>query len=164
MEKYSEIEFVNIDENKQFIDLINRVVTACFEIENLKETQMYLNVILTNSEEIKAINKKYRAINKETDVLSFPIFQKDEINTMISNCKKKKLAVEEVIGDIIISVPKVEEQANEYGHSVERELAYMIVHGFYHIMGYDHIKEEEKIIMRQKEEMLLNKLGIKREG
>ena len=70
---------------------------------------------------------------------------------------------EDVLGDIIISIDRVKEQAEEYGHSFEREFAYMIVHGFYHLMGYDHIKEEDKAIMRPKEEKVLNKLGITRE-
>ena len=66
-------------------------------------------------------------------------------------------------GDIMVSIPKVIEQAQEYGHSVERELSYMIVNGFYHVMGYDHIKEEDKAIMRPKEEHILNKLNITRQ-
>ena len=67
-----------------------------------------------------------------------------------------------MLGDIVISIEKVKEQAKEYGHSFERELSYMVVHGFYHLMGYDHIKEEDKNIMRQKEENVLEKLKILR--
>ena len=70
----------------------------------------------------------------------------------------------DVLGDLVISIPKVYEQAEEYGHSFERELAYMCVHGFYHLMGYDHIIESDKVIMRKKEDEILNKLGITREG
>ena len=69
---------------------------------------------------------------------------------------------QDVLGDIIISMKKVEEQAKEYGHSVERELAYMIVHGFYHLMGYDHMVEEDKKVMREKEEKVLESLDIVR--
>ena len=68
-----------------------------------------------------------------------------------------------MLGDIIISIERVEEQAKEYGHSFERELSYMLVHGFYHLMGYDHIKEEDKLKMRPKEEKVLNDLQITRE-
>jgi probable rRNA maturation factor len=68
----------------------------------------------------------------------------------------------EVLGDIVISIDRVKEQAEEYGHSFERELSYMVVHGFYHIMGEDHIEEADKIVMREKEEYVLNKLNIKR--
>jgi len=67
-----------------------------------------------------------------------------------------------MLGDIVISIEKVEQQAEEYGHSFERELSYMVVHGFYHIIGYDHIQEEDKLKMREKEEIILNKLDIKR--
>ena len=125
-------------------------------------TNLYLNVILTNPETIRATNKHYREIDKETDVLSFPMFQKEELDKLVEESQTKKEIVEDVLGDIMISIPRVIEQANEYGHSVERELAYMVVHGFYHVMGYDHIKEEDKVIMRPKEEYVLSKLNITR--
>ena len=79
-----------------------------------------------------------------------------EDNIALSNGDK-------IANGLYISAKKVEEQAKEYGHSFEREFAYMIVHGFYHLMGYDHIKEEDKVKMRPKEENVLNKLGIRRE-
>ena len=84
------------------------------------------------------------------------MFEKEELENM-------KLNHIEVLGDIVISIEQVKKQAIEYEHSFEREFAYMIVHGFYHLMGYDHIKEEDKVIMRAKEETVLNKLGIKRD-
>ena len=125
-------------------------------------TNLYLNVILTNPETIRATNKHYREIDKETDVLSFPMFQKEELDKLVEESQTKKEIVEDVLWDIMISIPRVIEQADEYGHSVERELAYMVVHGFYHVMGYDHIKEEDKAIMRPKEEYVLSKLNITR--
>ena len=88
------------------------------------------------------------------------MFEKDELDEKIRN---NDFEHEDVLGDIVISIEKVEEQAKEYGHSFEREFAYMIVHGFYHLMGYDHIKEEDKAIMRPKEEHILNKLNITRQ-
>ena len=88
------------------------------------------------------------------------MFEKSELDEKI---KKQEFLHEDVLGDIIISVQKVEEQAKEYGHSFERELSYMVVHGFYHLMGYDHIEEKDKIIMRPKEENVLSKFGITRE-
>ena len=75
---------------------------------------------------------------------------------------EQKNIVRDVLGDIVISIDRVKEQAIEYGHSFERELSYMVVHGFYHLMGYDHMNEEEKTIMRAKEENILNKLKITR--
>ena len=158
MEKYFEIEFRNIEENVEYNKLIHYVLEECFKTENLLNLNVYMSIILTNSEEIRELNKKYRNIDKETDVLSFPMFEKEEIQ----NLDKYIGNIPEVLGDIVISIPRVKEQAEEYGHSFERELAYMIVHGFYHIIGEDHIKEEDKVIMRKKEENVLNKLNLKR--
>lgn len=162
MEKYTEIEFLDIEENEEYKELILNVVRECFKTEHLENANMYLNVILTNPENIRKANKEYRNIDKETDVLSFPMFEKDEIEAIISKSKEERIQINEVLGDIIVSIPKVKEQAIEYGHSTTRELAYMIVHGFYHVMGYDHMNEEEKQVMREKEENVLNKLDIKR--
>ena len=111
---------------------------------------------LTNPEYIRKLNKEYRQIDKETDVLSFPMFEKNEIKSL------ENLEFEETLGDIVISVQRVEEQAKEYGHSFERELAYMVVHSFYHLLGYDHMEEQDKKTMRTKEENILNKLNLKR--
>ena len=158
-----QIEFWDIEENEEYKKIIEKVSKTCFEEEKLLNTNLYLNVILTNPELIRQTNEKYRQIDKETDVLSFPMFQKEEIDALIEDSQRHEEPVEDVLGDIMVSIPRVIEQAEEYGHSVERELAYMIVHGFYHVMGYDHIKEEDKIIMRPKEEYILNKLNITRQ-
>ena len=88
------------------------------------------------------------------------MFEKEELTKKIKN---QEFMHEDVLGDIIISIEKVEEQAKEYGHSFERELSYMVVHGFYHLMGYDHMTEEEKTEMRKKEDVILNALNITRE-
>ena len=118
-----------------------------------------MTIILTTPQNIRKINKEYRNIDKETDVLSFPMFEKDELDKKIEN---NDFEYEDVLGDIVISIEKVKEQAEEYGHSFERELSYMLVHGFYHLMGYDHIEEKDKKIMRPKEEKILNELKITR--
>ena len=153
MDKFSEVNFLDIDENANYTNLIEKVIGQAFVIEGIEKINLYINVVLTNPENIRKANKEYRNIDKETDVLSFPMFEKSEIES-ISNEN------EDILGDIVISIEKVEEQAIEYNHSFERELAYMIVHGFYHIMGYDHIEENDKKIMRQKEEIVLKKLNI----
>jgi len=158
MDKFSEVNFLDIEENAEYLKLIEKVVRMAFSTEGIDKLNLYINVILTNPENIRKANKEYRNIDKETDVLSFPMFEKKEIEKMLKNGND----VQEVLGDIIISIAKVEEQAKEYGHSFERELAYMIVHGFYHLMGYDHMEEQEKVIMREKEEKLLNNLNITR--
>ncbi len=153
----AEIEYLELEENKEWNDLIEKILTKCFEIENMNDFKLYISVTLTNPENIRELNKQYRNIDKETDVLSFPMFEKNEIANL------KNLEYEEALGDIVISIERVKEQAIEYGHSFERELSYMLVHGFYHLMGEDHIKEEDKIIMRAKEENVLEQLNIVRD-
>ena len=124
------------------------------------DSKLIITVTFTNPEEIRKINKKYRKIDKATDVLSFPMFEKEELEQKIAS---KDFLYEDMLGDLIISIEKVKEQAMEYGHSFERELSYMLVHGFYHLMGYDHIEEEDKKKMRPKEEKILNELKITRD-
>lgn len=155
MRKLTQIEFLDIEENDEYSKIIEKVVKECFEEEDLLKTHLYLSVILTTPNQIQEMNNTYRKINKATDVLSFPMFEKDEIPNIISE-------IEEPLGDIVISIEKVKEQAEEYGHSFERELAYMVVHGFYHLMGYDHIELVDRTEMRAKEEIILNKLNITR--
>ena len=155
-----QLEYLDLEEKKEYEDIIKRVVEQCFKEEKLENSKLYISITLTTPEHIHEINKKYRNVDKETDVLSFPMFEKNELDEKIKN---QDFKYEDVLGDIVISIEKVKEQAEEYGHSFERELSYMIVHGFYHLMGYDHIKEEDKIVMRPKEENILNKLGIRRD-
>lgn len=158
MGRISEIEFLEIEEKQEYSELIEKVLKKCFSVENLDDTKFYVSITLTTSENIRKYNKEYRNIDKETDVLSFPMFEKEEIENLKSNAPK----FQDVLGDMIISIDKVKQQAIEYGHSFERELAYMVVHSFYHLLGEDHIEEEEKKQMRQKEENVLSKLNIKR--
>ena len=152
-----EIEYNGIEENIEWEKLIRKVVDECYAIEGMNDYKLYLSVILTTPQEIHDLNLKYRDVDKETDVLSFPMFEKGEVKEL------GYMEHPEPLGDIVISVDRVKEQAEEYGHSFERELAYMIVHGFYHLMGEDHIEEQDKIIMRQKEEEVLSRLGITRD-
>lgn len=155
-----EITYLNLKENEAYEKIVENVLYKCFEEEGLLDSKLMITVTFATPEEIKKINIKYRNIDKATDVLSFPMFEKEELDRKIEN---KDFLFEDMLGDIIISIEKVKEQAEEYGHSFERELSYMLVHGFYHLMGYDHIKEEDKKVMRPKEEKILNDLKIKRE-
>ena len=154
MRKLAEVAYEGIDEEEKYKVIIDKVYEACFKEEDLYDYKIYVSIILSNEEYIKEINSKYRNIDKVTDVLSFPMFEKREIE----DAKKE----EEVLGDIIVCIPRVKEQAKEYGHGFDREFAYMLVHGFYHLMGYDHMEEEEKKAMREKEENILRKIGIER--
>ncbi len=153
MRKVVDIEFLEIPQTDDYNGLIDMVLGECFKEENLLDSKLYISVILTNPDEIQQMNKEYRKIDKTTDVLSFPMYERDEIPHLNKE-------IEEPIGDIVISVERVRKQAKEYEHSFERELAYMLVHGFYHIMGYDHMEEMEKKEMRAKEDVILNRLNI----
>ena len=155
-----ELEYLDIEENKEYEKTIQKVIEQCFKEEHLENSKLYISITLTTPENIHQINKEYRDVDRETDVLSFPMFEKNEIDEKIKN---NDFEHEDILGDIVISIEKVKGQAIEYGHSFEREFAYMLVHGFYHLMGYDHIKEEDRLVMRPKEEKVLNALGIRRD-
>lgn len=151
MKQIVDLEYRELEQTYSFDAFINQIMKKCFETENLQNTNLYVSVILTTPAVIKNINKEFRNIDQETDVLSFPMFEKEEIH---------HITEEEALGDIVISIDRVKQQAEEYGHSFERELAYMLVHGFYHLMGEDHMNEDEKKLMRQKEENVLAKLDM----
>ena len=155
-----EITYLNIEKGQEdWEGIVEKVLKKCFEEEGLIDSKLIMTITFTTPEEIRKINKKYRKIDRATDVLSFPMFEKAELDEKIKN---KDFLYEDVLGDVIISIDKVKEQAEEYGHSFERELSYMLVHGFYHLMGYDHIEEEDKKVMRPKEEKILSELKIVR--
>ena len=148
-----EINYLDVEENEEDEKIIKKVLNKCFEEETLKDKNLYVNVVLTDSKNIQVINKEHRGIDSKTDVLSFPMYEKGELDNI-------KLEKGDILGEMVISIEKVKEQAKEYDHSFERELAYMVVHSFYHLLGYDHINENEKKEMRQKEENILQKLNI----
>ena len=154
-----EIVYDGIDEKEEYKEVIEKVLSQCFKEEKLENSKLCVTVTLTTPKTIQEINKQYRNIDRATDVLSFPMFEKDELDKKI---QENDFENEDILGDIVVSVEKVKEQAVEYGHSFKRELSYMIVHGFYHLMGYDHIEEDDKKIMRKKEETILEKLCISR--
>lgn len=154
MEK-AEINFLDIEENAEYENHIKYIINECLKEEKIENKNLYINVVLTTPENIKRINKEQRGIDEETDVLSFPMFEKEEIYKIPDGQF-------DILGDMVISIDRVTKQALEYGHSFERELSYMVVHSFYHLLGYDHMVEEDKVKMREKEENILNKLNIKR--
>ena len=119
--EHAEINFLEIEENEEYEKHIKYIINECFKEEKLNSKQLYINVVLTTPENIRKINKEQRNIDKETDVLSFPMFEKEEIKQIPDNQF-------DVLGDIVISIDRVKEQAIEYGHSFERELSYMVVH------------------------------------
>ena len=154
-----EVNYIEIEELPNEEKLIKYVIKNVLIAEEVKhDVDVY--VTLTNNSEIHEINKKFREVDRPTDVLSFPMYERDEIKSLK---EPKRGDEEEILGDIIISVEKVKEQSIEYGHSFERELAYLVTHGMLHLLGYDHMIEEEKSIMREREEAILAKMGIIRD-
>lgn len=154
-----ELTYLDLEENKEYLEIIDIVLKECYKVEKLENSKLTVQITLTTPENIRKLNKEYRNIDKETDVLSFPMFEKEEIDLKVKN---QDFPYEDILGDMVISIPRVEEQAKEYGHSFKRELSYMVVHSFYHLMGYDHMEEEDKKVMRMKEDKILDKLNIVR--
>ena len=152
MEPTVNFDFWNIENNEHFCEMAKNILRKCYNIEKINNPNLAITIIFTNPDKIKEINYKYRNIDKSTDVLSFPMFEKDEIENI------KNTEIPEVLGDIILSIEQIKRQAIEYEHSFEREFSYMIVHGFYHLIGFDHIEEEDKKVMRKKEEDVLKDL------
>ena len=116
--KYTDIEYLNVEPNDMYSDLTEKVINKCFETETLVDINITISIIFTTPIDIQAYNKEYRNIDRATDVLSFPMFEKDEVEKL----QKEKSIVPEVLGDIIINLSQVKMQADEYGHSFEREL------------------------------------------
>ena len=139
--------------------VIQEVVTFVADYEKCPY-EFEVNVTLTDNEGIHTINKEYRQIDRPTDVLSFPLV---EYSTPGDFSHLEEDTGELMLGDIIISVDKVKEQAKEYGHSIRRELAFLVVHSMLHLFGYDHMEEEERIIMEGKQRTILELAGYKRE-
>ena len=139
---------------------IKEIVRKALEIEGIT-APLELSVVLTDNNGIRMLNKDYRKKDSPTDVLSFPMYERRELNKLIFS---SKLTSSEFIllGDIVISMEKAEEQAKEYNHSIEREIGFLTVHGVLHLLGYDHLKKSDREIMRAREEDILDSLGLSR--
>lgn len=158
------------------------MVTVDVELEkSIRESIMYtlenqgfkhqveVNVLLVDNEAIRAINQETRAIDSETDVLSFPMIEYEEGKTYKDLYLKHKFGPQFydgedlVLGDVVISMEKALEQSIDFGHSLKREVCYLTVHSILHLLGYDHMDEEDKSKMRAAEEEILGSLEITRE-
>ena len=147
--------------------LIERVVMGCMDYEKCPY-EAEVNVLLTNNEEIHKIKKEYRGIDRPTDVLSFPMVDYDKPANFdpLENASEDYFNFETgelVLGDIIISVDKVYEQAESYGHSLERELGFLVAHSMLHLFGYDHIDPKDAAIMEPKQKQILEEMHIVRD-
>lgn len=136
--------------------LVRKCCNAALSYEKFKGTAE-ISVTFTDDERIRQLNKEFRDIDRATDVLSFPLGENGEYDINLATGDKE-------LGDIVISVPHAIAQAEEYGHSLQREIGFLTVHSMLHLLGYDHVNggEEEKTMMRKQEE-ILNKIGLTRE-
>ena len=132
---------------------INGVVEICLQEEGV-DPKAEVSLLFVDNDAIQQLNKDYRDKDMPTDVLSFPMYEPDE-----------EIVDEEeiLLGDIIISLERAKEQSEDYGHSLEREVMYLLVHGLLHLLGYDHMQDDQKQTMRQREEHLLGLIGAVRE-
>ena len=143
---------------------IAKCITAALDKQGV-DTPCEINVLVTDDEGIRAINKAYRQIDKATDVLSFPMIGgmlKDATPAELLGCVDPETGALE-LGDLVICVDRAKEQAAEYGHSVRRELGYLSAHGLLHLCGYDHETDEERAQMREREEAALSKCCLTRD-
>lgn len=134
------------------LDTVLKVLDSALKKENLDNVSF--NLIIVDNEYIHELNRTYRNIDRETDVITFALEDEDSI-ILPSD--------ERVLGDIYISIDKAESQALEYGHSLLRELSFLAVHGFYHLLGYDHMTEDDEKVMFAKQEEVLEEYGISRD-
>ena len=146
---------------EDILTLIERVVNLSLQQENF-EVPCEVSITLVNNESIRLINKEHRGLDKPTDVLSFPILEFID-GKMVNNIGdfdyQSNLLL---LGDILLSMEMVSYQALEYGHSVEREIAFLVSHGVFHLLGYDHLEEVAEKIMFEKQEAVLKKMGLER--
>ena len=150
--------------SKNFYKLTTKVFNTALKYSKIKFKNFSVDISFVSREKIKELNNEHRRIDKETDVLSFPMFEfkpfekfdKQKYAYLIHKGEKYIL-----LGDIVICEDVARENAQRYGHSYEREIFYLIVHGIFHLLGFDHEKEDDKRLMRAAEEAVLNKFKIR---
>lgn len=148
-------------------EVLNSIMEAVMEMENCPY-ETTVNLLLTDNAGIREYNKNYRDMDRETDVLSFPniLFEHAGDFTPVETNEVDYFdpdSGELVLGDIILSVERIQTQAQEYGHSELREFAFLTAHSMFHLCGYDHMEEKDAIVMEKKQEAILQELGITRD-
>ena len=144
--------FEVFNETEEEIDLkeVEKFLDFALKHENLND--VIFNIIFVDNESIRKINKEYRNIDRETDVISFALEDNEDMTFEFGR----------LLGDIYISVDKMKSQALEYGHSEKREMLFLVIHGLLHLLGYDHMTKEEEKVMFGKQELILNEYGVTR--
>ncbi len=149
-EDMNQVEIINTtNEEIKETEEIRKLIDYAINYQNLDS--LIFNVIFVDNEKIRELNREYRNIDKTTDVISFALEDYQDIHYDFR-----------LLGDIYISIPKAEEQAKEYGHSFLREISFLTIHGFLHLLGYDHKKEQDEKIMFELQERILDSYGIKK--
>jgi len=151
-----------VEVTKEIESLIRGLVQKTLEMEG-EHAPMEIGITLVDNEQIRELNREHRGIDQETDVLSFPMFeyegyydgQEEQFCLEEMETEMDHDSQEILLGDIVISLEKAQQQAEEYGHGMEREIGFLTVHGMLHLLGYDHMEKEDEAIMRQKEEEVL---------
>lgn len=135
------------------MEKLNQAASAIFEAEGVDMERAEISLTLVSLEEIRELNRDYRDVDRETDVLSFPQYE----------CVEEMPAEGELcLGDVVICLDKVKSQAEEFGHSFEREFVYLFAHSLLHLLGYDHMEDDEKAVMRAKEEATMKEINLLR--
>ena len=136
---------------------LTKAVNVVAELEALSP-QTEVDITLVDDAAIHELNRTYRGIDRPTDVLSFALDEGEEEPEVDDD------EIEHLLGDVIISAPTAVRQGEEYGHGLEREMTYLAVHGMLHLLGYDHMEEKDKLIMRKREEEVLRRLDLAEEN
>ena len=160
------VDFIGEELDKKSIKLLKKIAKHTFKVNNQKHRKIQACVKFVYDDEIQELNKRMRNIDKVTDVLSFPncedVFNKEILPKNFPyevNPENGKVD----IGDVVINLNRAEEQAGSFGHSFTREVAYLMVHGLLHLMGYDHMDALDANLMRAQEEKVLAKFNLKRD-
>lgn len=135
------------------MEKLNQAASALFEAEGVDMERAEISLTLVSLEEIRELNRDYRDVDRETDVLSFPQYE---------GVEEMPEEGELCLGDVVICLDKVKSQAEEFGHSFEREFVYLFVHSLLHLLGYDHMEDDEKTVMRAKEEATMKEINLLR--
>ncbi len=141
------------------LDLLTRCLQTAAEVE---EVNGEVAITLVDNARIHELNREFRGVDRPTDVISFAMNEQGEGEMEIYLDEAEADEFPNMLGDIVISIPKAKEQAEEYGHSFERELGFLAVHGFLHLLGYDHKSEAEEKEMFGLQEAILQKIGLTR--
>ncbi len=156
----NEQEEMEIDD--RLISLLESILEKAGKLEGIDAGEVDLTFV--DNERIHELNKEYRGIDRPTDVLSFALNEsaEDELEIIYEVSEDGAEELPDMLGDIIISVTRAKEQAKDYGHSLERELGFLFVHGFLHLLGYDHQDEASEAEMMGKQEQVLSQVGLTR--